>query len=323
MRSLGQGRGSVSGWTWPTYRRLLRVVAYHQRFRRWRDLRIALWLDGLEIDLRRVRADLADLYRDMVLGANRELRTERWNARDDAPPTPGAVKAIARRFLAPDALESWIRQLDLDPIADPALRFVLSIMMTPKGQRVGVAFIHQLVATGAGDIPAAMGDLRAELPHSIAEALDGDEKEWAAHAGLLAHPDGFENPLLRGIEVATDQTLLSLRDAANETDRAWRYGMRLATTLLEVRPEILGTLRLMAPFATRLTRTMAARSPFHSTEARVMVMAYALASESILADQGQRLSVGLRIVSQLATWLAYHKELLRGAAPLQGHGRGG
>lgn len=111
--------------------------------------------------------------------------------------------------------------------------------------------------------------------------------------------------------MATDQTLLNLRDAAKHADRSWRAGMRLATALFEVRPEILGAFRLMASFASRLTGTMAARSPFRSPEARVIVIGYGLASASILADQGRRLSVGLRIVSQFAAWLADHKELLR------------
>jgi hypothetical protein len=195
VRSLGRGRGSQSGWTSRSYRQFLRVLTYrHAGLRRWRDLRIALWLDGYDVDVERIRMDLDDLYRSLVKSMNEDLHTELWGATSGVSPTPTALRAIKRRVTAPEALGGFVDRLELDPEVEPLVRLGLSAFVSPEGQRFAVAFVHQFFAQGPGDIPAAMAAFRATLPAPVAAILEGAESDWTAHSGLLAHPDAFENP---------------------------------------------------------------------------------------------------------------------------------
>src|SRR5580704_7669601 len=72
VRPLGRGRGSLAGWPWTEYRRLLRIVRIRQQgLRRLRDLRLALWLDGDPIELEQVRTDLISTLKELAESINR------------------------------------------------------------------------------------------------------------------------------------------------------------------------------------------------------------------------------------------------------------
>ncbi len=311
VASLGRGRGSTSGWPPSCYRQLLAILTYRQsKLRRWRDLRIALWLDEFDVDLHRVRSDLSDLYREIIVAINRDLRTELWEASDDAPPSKTATKAIARRVTDAKATESVLGRLELDPLAEPFVRIGLSAFMSPEGQRVAVAMVHQFFATGSGDIPDSLTEFRRTLPASFAKLLEGAEGDWTAYAGLLAHPDGFDNPLLIGIDQASDETLINLREVANSSNALWRSGCHLASAALTVRPDLFGAFRLLAPLVVRIASGLADRFPFRSPTARVGLLAVALANESVRRDEGARLATGLKALAALSDWLVRHSELI-------------
>jgi hypothetical protein len=311
VASLGRGRGSTSGWPAQSYRQLLAILTYRQsNLKRWRDLRIALWLDKFDIDLRLVRADLADLYTAIVVCLNRDLRTEQWAVSEDTAPSRTATRAIARRLTDPKATEEALGRLELDPLGEPFVRIGLSAFMSAEGQRVAVAMIHQLFAKGPGDIPASLGEFRQTLPAPFAKFLEGAERDWSAHAGIFAHPDGFENPLLMGAQQASDQTLINLRDLVNSSNSYWRSGCELAITALKVRPSLFGAFRLLAPVFVRIASRMAERPPFRSPTARVGLLAVALSSESVRSNEGKRLALGLKALAALSDWLTRHPDLI-------------
>lgn len=312
VRSLGRGRGSRSGWSSKSYCQLLRILAYRQAgFRRWRDLRIALWLDGYDVDIRQIRLDLEDLFQSLVKSMNADMHTELWGATSSSSPTPAASRVIRRRVTAPEILGSFVDKAQLDPEVEPFVRLGLSAFVSPEGQRFAVAFVHQFFAQGAGDIPAAMEALRATLPGPIAVVLDGAESDWTAHSGLLAHPDAFENPLLRGIKKVSDETLLNLRGVANLSNTAWSTGCRLGVTALNVRPDLLGNFRLLAPVLQRLLVRMASRPLFRSPSARVVLIAMALASDSVRSNQGRKLMDAMRLIDEIGGWLVRHPDVIR------------
>src|SRR5579859_3864477 len=183
VRSLGRGRGSQSGWGWKSYRQLLHILAYRQMdLRRWRDLRIAIWLDRYEIDVQRIRVDLDDLYTDIVKSMNKDLKTELWGPAASVLPTAVALRTIERRVTGPDVLGNFADRLQLDPEIEPIVRLGLSAFVSPEGQRFASAFVHQFFAEGPGDIPAALVAFRRTLPAPIAAILDGAESDWTAHA---------------------------------------------------------------------------------------------------------------------------------------------
>jgi hypothetical protein len=312
VRSLGRGRGSESGWPSPCYRQLLQILAYRNHgLTRWRDLRIALWLDGYAVELTTVQTDLEQLYGDLVGSFNKALRTEEWSALSNAPPSTAASRAITRRVVGPDALDGLVRRLNLDPLAEPIVRMALSLLLTPEGQRTAVAFVHQFFATGPGDIPAAVAGLRDALPPPLRGWLDGAGDDFVLHAGLLAHPDGFNNPMLRGIAEANEETLLNLRAAANAWSACWPASLRLVAKFLEVRPEALGAMRLLAPVLEQLALRAADWSLPHTPTARVVVLGWAVANESVRGDQGHRAARSGHTLRNITRWLTDHPDVLR------------
>jgi len=311
VKSLGRGHGSSSGWPTGTYRQLLQLLHFrHRGLRRWRDLRIALWLDGYDIDRGLIRGDLKAFYLQIVKSFNRELRTDMWGATGGPAPSQTARRVISREITGPDVLESAIERFELDPLMEPLVRIGLSALMTTEGQRLAIAFVHQFFGDGPGDIPSAMEAFRTTLPMGFGSFLEGVEKDLVRHAGILADPDGFNNPLLVGLHEATDTTLLNIRDAANESSRIWKSGFKVAALFSRLRPDLLGPFRLMAPLLARVADSMGTRVPFQSPEARVVIMALALASSSVRANEGVKLTVGVRGMAALCEWLTLHPELI-------------
>ncbi len=270
-----------------------------------------MWLDQYEIDFQRIRVDLEDLYTDMVKSMNKDLKTELWGPAASALPTAVARRTIERRVTGPDVLGKFADRLQLDPEIEPIVRLGFSAFVSPEGQRFASAFVHQFFAVGPSDIPAAMAAFRRTLPAPIAAILEGAESDWTAHAGLLAHPDGFENPLLVGIQQASDETLLNLRDVAKLSNVAWVRGCELAIVTLGVRPDVLGNFRLLTPVLARILSRMARRPLFRSPSARVVLLALAVASSSVRSNQGRKLVQLMRLIVDLGDWLTKHPEVIK------------
>ena len=89
VKSLGRGRGSTSGWPWTCYRRILTVLTLRARgLDRVRDIRLALWLDGGDIPLHLIRADLHRAAEQAIERIHGRLHTEYWDTRPELAAEP-------------------------------------------------------------------------------------------------------------------------------------------------------------------------------------------------------------------------------------------
>jgi hypothetical protein len=80
---------------------------------------------------------------------------------------------------------------------------------------------------------------------------------------------------------------------------------------LNVRPDILGNFRLLAPVLVRMLSRMAPRPLFGSPSARVMLLAMAISSTSVRGNQGRKLVQAMRLVVGLGDWLIKHPDVIK------------
>jgi hypothetical protein len=303
VQSLGRGRGSTSGWPWTCYRRILTVLTLRARgLDRVRDIRLALWLDGGDIPLHLIRADLHRAAEQAIERIHGRLHTEYWDTRPDSPPSRSASRAIARSMTGPRSLEGFVAGLHLEPVADTVPRMIMTSLLSPEGQRAAVAVVHQFFAPGDGDVPASLAAFQHRLPQPVVGFLKDGPVFPGPFAGLLAHPDAFDSPILRGIDSASDGMLLNSRAAVCEAPAWWQAVFEALARALTNQPEALGPYRLLGPPIASLCTSLAdrARVYLRHPQARLGGLMSILSFEPLRDDAGDGFLTFMRATTATA-----------------------
>jgi hypothetical protein len=279
---------------------------------RVRDIRLALWLNGGDIPLHLIRADLRRAAEQAIERIHGRLHTEYWDARPDSPPSLSARKAISSSLTGPRSLEGFVAGLHLEPVADTVLRMIVTSLLSPEGQRVAVALVHQLFAPGDGDVPASLAAFQDRLPQPVVGFLKDGPVLPGPFAGLLAHPDEFDNPILRGIDLASDGMLLNCRALVCETPACWHAVLGALARALTNQPETLGPYRLLGPPIASLCTSLGDRARVHlrHPQARLGGLMSILSFEPLREDAGEGFLTFMRATTATAARAQDFRSLL-------------
>jgi hypothetical protein len=207
---VGRGRGKGSA---AYYRQedldmasaVLRLRA--QGLRRWRDIRLTLWIHGHDCPEMDVRRDLASIAQEVVAHINRDLRSEYW-----APPIQGAVPRRPRyRRLAADLVstghpESFRHRLD--GASPGALGAWQSILATSDFRSALEAMGHLMIEGNTGALIRTIAGLAHTTQRSIMPAPEVLTMDFEALSGLLSADDQV---LIAALNASTPERIEAAR----------------------------------------------------------------------------------------------------------------
>lgn len=305
-------------WPSTSYRRLLQVSLLRaQGVTSHRSQRIHLWLLGNAVDLRFIRADLAEAFGHLIRHTRASIGIDSWtplsaNTYPSARRTVRLAEALARRFPAEagQTLVPWEPAGQLLPVEEAL-------------QRVGVTdllrgWLHHLLTPASGVFRQMLEQAISRLPEAWRAVIpDGVVELIIAGVGLLADPDRPSQPLLDSLAACSDQGLLNLRDAVSGWNELWRGGFVLMRDLMAQEaaagPRDDG---LPANLLVSVLNYLGEFTPIPTSEHAVALLAWLLLFRERGVFDGARLGFFARQHggTRLFGWIATHLEELQAAA---------